>query len=435
MGEEAFQAYYKFTDETMDFLKKPQIKTFRINRSHKFHNLVEELALKLGCKRHESFNDLFTLPKEIGYYKAWDNENSIRVEKSIHKKTFSLMAETGLIYYQEVSSFLPVYLLDVKREHKVLDMCSSPGSKTTQLISMTDFLVANEPNNKRRNVLITNTSKFDTSNLIVTNYDGRFFPTKFKFDRILCDVPCSSDGTIRKDPSILKFWNINKSKGLAKLQAQILKRSLELLEEDGIAIYSTCTFNKMENEDVLEEVLDHNYEILDVTNKLNNFKVRRGLTEKTYNAMRIFPEDNDTGGFFICVIRKIPKEDKKIKPIKNESKDFNLTNSKIEFVDDSFISSIKVNYPMNSNQSFFKNSINSLKKINTCLVPLFNYTHDVAGVKAFDLIKINNTKIWRPLQINYELCIDKQLLYSLLKDEFIDYPSERTGFIGVFMII
>ncbi|KCZ73727.1 hypothetical protein H311_05315, partial [Anncaliia algerae PRA109] len=74
------------------------------------------------------------------------------------------------------------------------------GSKTTQLISMTDFLVANEPNNKRRNVLITNTSKFDTSNLIVTNYDGRFFPTKFKFDRILCDVPCSSDGTIRKDP-------------------------------------------------------------------------------------------------------------------------------------------------------------------------------------------------------------------------------------------
>ncbi|RVD91376.1 multisite-specific tRNA:(cytosine-C(5))-methyltransferase-like, partial [Tubulinosema ratisbonensis] len=183
-------------------------------------------------------------------------------------------------------------------------MCSAPGSKTTQLINLTNFLVANEPNNKRRNVLVTNTSKFTTNNLVITTYDARYFPLQIKFDRILCDVPCSSDGTIRKDPSILFDWSISKSKGISQLQLQILRRGLKLLKDDGILVYSTCTFNQLENENVLEEALTEEYEIINVNDSLQGLCFTNGNTFKTKNAVRILPNGEDTGGFFISVIRK-----------------------------------------------------------------------------------------------------------------------------------
>lgn len=452
-GEEAFKEYYKFNEETMNLLKTPQLKIFRINRSNKLHKRVESIIREAGCIPHRCFNELFVLPKEINYYKGWDNERkklefNTNKEKNLTenknltedenlkkiKKLFSLLADSGLIYYQEISSFLPVYLLKVEKNHKVLDMCSAPGSKTTQLIELTDYLVANEPNYKRRSVLVTNTSKFNTKSLVITTYDGRFFPTQIKFDRILCDVPCSSDGTIRKDPSLLFDWSINKSIGISKLQKSILKRGIQLLKNDGILIYSTCTFNKVENEDVLESVLTDDYEIINVNHLLEGLSFVNGLTEKTRNAIRIIPNKEDTGGFFISLIRKKSEENKE-----NSSSNDILVNNKINdntndksINDESdFIDLLNYNH-FNKKECFIKSSANSIRLINKEMKEILNYKVDLFGVKVFELLKINNNKIWRPLLLESDYLIDKETLLGLLKNELIIYKSDFIGFKGVF---
>lgn len=196
--------------------------------------------------------------------------------------------EVGSISRQEAVSMIPPIFLDVRPEHLVLDMCAAPGSKTAQLIEalhspMTSspdnydpcpqgLIVANDSDQKRAHMLVHQAARLPSPNIVVTNVDASALPKiqvpwkddkddssiqakDLKFDRILADVPCSGDGTIRKNIAIWKDWNMNNGLGLHALQLRILLRGLNALRPGGRLVYSTCSLNPIENEAVIAAAL------------------------------------------------------------------------------------------------------------------------------------------------------------------------------------
>eukprot|EP00842_Homolaphlyctis_polyrhiza_P005959 jgi/Hompol1/6364/HPOL_004956-RA len=192
---------------------------------------------------------------------------------------------------------IPVSFLDVRPGMAVLDIglrrdfhklililvwCAAPGSKTTQLLEaihadddtnaankLTDGLVvANDADYSRSYMLVHQAKRMNSPCLLVTNHDGQEFPrivlsnrrsnepvSVLQFDRVLCDVPCSGDGTMRKNKNIWHTWSVGNGNGLHKMQYKILKRGLELLKVGGRLVYSTCSFNPIENEAVVASML------------------------------------------------------------------------------------------------------------------------------------------------------------------------------------
>ncbi|CAG9131516.1 unnamed protein product [Plutella xylostella] len=166
---------------------------------------------------------------------------------------------------------------DAECPAKVLDMCAAPGSKTAQLIEFlhadeskmpTGFVIANDVDNSRCYMLVHQAKRLNSPCILITNHDSAVMPNmtvtdpehpgateQLKFDRVLCDVPCSGDGTMRKNPDIWTKWSNGNGNNLHGIQYRILKRGLELLSVGGRLVYSTCSLNPIENEAVVARVL------------------------------------------------------------------------------------------------------------------------------------------------------------------------------------
>jgi 16S rRNA C967 or C1407 C5-methylase (RsmB/RsmF family) len=330
-----------------------------------------------------------------------------------------LVSETtvGNISRQEVVSMIPPCLMDLRPGMVVLDMCAAPGSKSAQLLEMihhgeearvrkvlrkfakedgldlgdetqdeieadleadpsdngraTGLLIANDSDYKRGHMLVHQLKRLSSPNLIVTNHDATQFPslklpsedptakpTYLKFDRILADVPCSGDGTLRKNANLWKDWQPGNALGLHATQIRILVRALQLLKVGGRVVYSTCSMNPVENESVVASAIERcggstNVEILDCSDQLPALVRRPGMRKwkimdkscrmwdtweqvETFardenngivpgrvsqtmfpklegtdcydlpleRCMRVYPHLQDTGGFFITVLEK-----------------------------------------------------------------------------------------------------------------------------------
>jgi len=189
-----------------------------------------------------------------------------------------IQTDCGHITRQETVSMIPPVVLNAKEGMSVLDMCAAPGSKTCQLLevvggftSKTEFephgyVVANDADPKRAYMLVNQLKRMNSPSVYVTSCDGQYFPIlddksirgtdkEGMFDRVLCDVPCSGDGTIRKNPGIWKNWNQLGSLALHPLQLSIALRGARLTHVGGYMVYSTCSMNPMENESVVAELL------------------------------------------------------------------------------------------------------------------------------------------------------------------------------------
>jgi multisite-specific tRNA:(cytosine-C5)-methyltransferase len=336
-----------------------------------------------------------------------------------------LVSETsvGNISRQEVVSMIPPLLMDVKPGMAVLDLCAAPGSKAAQLLEMihrgeearirqvirtfstdevktedaqeeeaarleadsgddgraTGLLIANDADYKRSHMLIHQLKRLSSPNMIVTNHDATMYPplripnpenpskpNYLKFDRILADVPCSGDGTLRKNVNLWKDWTPGNALGLHLTQVRILVRALQMLKPGGRVVYSTCSMNPVENEAVVAAAIERcggpeKIEIIDCSDQLPLLKRKPGLrkwqimdksarlwnsweeveeyTKSTESGiapgrlvetmfprpassdcadlplercMRVYAHQQDTGGFFITALHK--KAEFKAKP-------------------------------------------------------------------------------------------------------------------------
>ncbi len=226
----------------------------------------------------------------------------------------------GYYYIQEIASMLPVLALKPKPGELVLDIAAAPGSKTTQLaaeMKNQGTVIANDVNLKRLKILASNLERCGATNVIITRKDGIAFCKRLKdqgflFDKILVDAPCSGEGTIRSSAITLKMWNPNTIRQLSKVQKSLVASALEILKPSGELVYSTCTHAPEENEEVVDFVLKEFPNVNIETIKLP-IKCRLGLTkwqDDEYNkevekSCRIYPQDNDTEGFFLAKFRRI----------------------------------------------------------------------------------------------------------------------------------
>ncbi|KAK5843400.1 hypothetical protein PVK06_005856 [Gossypium arboreum] len=330
----SFDEYYKEQrivspeewDAFMEMLRKPLPAAFRINATSQFcedirSQLANDFMKSLQAEAIEG-GDLEPI-KPLPWYPdnlAWQSNFSrmqLRKNQTLERfhEFLKLETEIGNISRQEAVSMVPPLFLDVRPDHFVLDVCAAPGSKTFQLLEIIyhsakgrflpdGMVLANDLDVQRCNLLIHQTKRMCTANLIVTNHEGQHFPgcrshknisngsettnnleqsiTQLLFDRVLCDVPCSGDGTLRKAPDIWRKWNGGMGNGLHCLQIHIAMRGLSLLKVGGRMVYSTCSMNPVENEAVVAEILRRcggSVELVDVSNELPQLIRRPGLTK------------------------------------------------------------------------------------------------------------------------------------------------------------
>ncbi|KAJ8130460.1 hypothetical protein O1611_g3170 [Lasiodiplodia mahajangana] len=368
----------------------------------------------------EHFNgDLVEAPQPVPWYPD-QLAYSMTTPKQVVRKfppfaSFQkfLVSETsvGNISRQELVSMIPPLVMDLKPGMTVLDLCAAPGSKSAQLLEMihsgeearirkfmesfgeaalpgkeqedvdpsedsaddgraTGLLIANDVEYKRCHMLVHQLKRLSSPNLIVTNHDATLFPSLrisqdpekptvpryLKFDRILADVPCSGDGTLRKNADLWKNWQPGNALGLHATQARILVRALQLLKVGGRVVFSTCSMNPVENESVVVsaiercggpdvvEIIDckdrlpllkrypgmHQWQIMDKSGRvwnnweevqqhvLNGGQAPGKISQTMFprpdtsdcsglpldRCMRVYAHQQDTGGFFITVLEK-----------------------------------------------------------------------------------------------------------------------------------
>ena len=255
----------------------------------------------------------------------------------------------GYYYIQELASMLPVIAIQPEKGETILDLCSAPGSKTTQLASEmqnSGLIIANEVSMGRLKILASNLERCGVTNTIISRKDGvalcnrinkymRFpssdvkkSPTgtereaykrnrkvsfEFKFDKILVDAPCSGEGTLRSSPKTYVIWNIKTIQNLPRIQKQLVLSAFEILKSGGELIYSTCTHAPEENEGVVDAVLQELGDKIKLEKISLPIKFREGITSfenKKYSnevkkCARIYPQDNNTEGFFIAKFKKL----------------------------------------------------------------------------------------------------------------------------------
>jgi NOL1/NOP2/sun family putative RNA methylase len=221
----------------------------------------------------------------------------------------------GYFYLQEAVSMIPPIILEPKSNEIVLDMCAAPGSKASQIAALMKnkgILIANDYKGIRLAPLGINLQRMGVSNTIITLMEGRFFLNSgIKFDKILVDAPCSGTGTIRKSLKTLRIWNPDMIRRLAGTQKQLIETAFNILKEKGILVYSTCSLEPEENEAVIDFLLNK-YKDARIEKINLNIKRSKPILEfenKKYDSnikdcLRIWPQDNDTEGFFVAKLRK-----------------------------------------------------------------------------------------------------------------------------------
>ncbi len=227
-------------------------------------------------------------------------------------------AITGLYQIQEAASLLPAQLLDPRPGERVLDLCAAPGNKTVQMaeaLGNRGTVVANDANRGRLGALAQAVKRLGIVNVTQTARDGQGMPwAAGRFDKVLVDAPCSCEGTFRKTATAAEETTPAFRERLVRKQLRLLRRGMALTRPGGCVVYSTCTFAPEENEGVVAAALaasGDDFELLPA--RLEDIHLEPGLTGwdgTGYGAAmaqcgRLWPHHNDTGGFFVAVLRRV----------------------------------------------------------------------------------------------------------------------------------
>ncbi len=296
-------------DDFLESLDQPHPSHLRVNRLKTTSDVVIE---RLGRYKAR----LSPLPVENGF-----------AFEGLEKPGATLEYFLGFYHLQGLSSMLPPLILDVEGEHSVLDMCASPGSKTTQISAIMGnrgLLIANELNRRRLSILKFHIERLGATNVVVTSYQAQNFPTKYpdrtplRFDRVLLDAPCTGEGRYRTvlrsdEAEKMRPFSEKGSQIMSRYQKQMILRGFDLLKDGGIMVYSTCTYSPCENEMVVDFLLKEREGAEVVPFKLKGLKIEQGVTAwkgmvfdpSLSNTGRVYPHRIDSWGFFMAKIRKL----------------------------------------------------------------------------------------------------------------------------------
>ncbi len=283
-------------DEFIKSFSQPLYRALRINRLKADYQIIsEEIQLKEK-----------TVFDEDTYY--------LEAEDKSGKHPYHL---AGLFYLQEPSATMVVNALDIKEKDWVLDLCGAPGGKSTQILSKlnrTGFLLSNEYERKRANILLSNIERFGCDNYLITNnsVDDLCPELLSVFDKVLVDAPCSGAGMFKKYPDSMYQYNHKMVMANQKRQLYILDYAYLTLKEDGILVYSTCTFNRYENEEVVRLFLEKYPDM-----KLVNTGLSCGQPgfDKWQLTTRVFPYQGGEGHFVSKFIKTSTTEKIKLKTL------------------------------------------------------------------------------------------------------------------------
>jgi 16S rRNA C967 or C1407 C5-methylase (RsmB/RsmF family) len=219
----------------------------------------------------------------------------------------------GLAHAQEEAAMWAVRALDVLPGQRIVDLCAAPGNKTAQIAALMQnrgMVVANEHATARLASLRFNLDRLGVSCAVVMRHDAAVVPgADGEADAVLADVPCSCEGTSRKH---LRAPSPRFRATVVQVQTAILRRALRLVKPGGVVVYSTCTYAPEENEGVLSAISPELARV-EPFSPPSGFVTRPGLVswgestfrEDAVHAHRIWPHDNDTGGFFVAKLRRV----------------------------------------------------------------------------------------------------------------------------------
>ena len=296
--EELYKTYnVRIADKILMGMAQKRLTTLRVNTlRYNIENLIQ-----------------YFQEKNIEYEKVpW--YNNALIIKNIEEKEFKELDiyKNGYIYLQSLSSMIPALVLDPKKGEKVLDLTAAPGSKTTQMSAIMKnegYILANELDKIRCERLKYNINMQGAKIVEVINGKGEEIGEKYPntFDKILLDTPCSGEGRFSiLDTNTYKNWSTKQVSELVKIQKQLLESAVKALKQNGIMVYSTCTLNKKENEEILNWGIENlNIEILDIDLKLkDSIKGNaKGLDKLVEKSLKVLP-NKEQEGFFIAKLRK-----------------------------------------------------------------------------------------------------------------------------------
>lgn len=261
------------------------------------------------------------------------------------RELLALLHDTGRVTRQEAASMLPILVLDPQPNELLLDLCAAPGSKAThaaERMAPTGVVVANEPISGRVNMLASNRGRLSLHNVMITQHDGRHVGRipKPGFDAIVADVPCTGSATSRKNKDVWWSWSPKGGRTMFQLQVDIASRGAQLLRPGGTMVYSTCSIDPVENEAVIAELIQKCpwMDVIEIDeSNVDGLVWHHGLTawspldeqgkaseppqdvpffderylppsdDEILNALsktrRLYPQDNNTGGFFVALLR------------------------------------------------------------------------------------------------------------------------------------
>ena len=335
----------------------------------------------------------------------------------------------GLYYLQEPSAMTPANVLPIEKGDIVLDACAAPGGKSLELASKlgdSGLLVSNDISVSRAYSLLKNLELGGHKNIYVMAEDISKLSKKFvkSFDKILIDAPCSGEGMFRKDPSIIKEWEDKGNEYYANLQKDIVKSAVSMLKDGGMMVYSTCTFDKSEDEDIVSYILS-----LDDDLKLERISEYEGFTRgiDMDEAIRLYPHKLQGEGHFVALVKKdTPKtvtvKKKHVSKIDSKEAEEFIKLIKRDF-DDGYFEIINNNLYFIPEYDFEKKGLRILRS-GLLMGEIKKHSFEPSMALALNL-KMNEFKN----VIN--LSVDDKRVISYLKGETISVPETKDGWVLV----
>lgn len=254
--------------------------------------------------------------------------------KSRPSFTLDPLFHAGYYYVQEASSMYTGVLLERAMTQllagrsglRILDLCAAPGGKSTHILSIigsNDLLLSNEVIRSRASILADNVAKWGYPNAVVSNNDPADFAALDDFfDVVVVDAPCSGEGMFRKDPEAVNEWSVDNVHLCASRQRRIVSDIWPALRSGGFMIYSTCTFNTLENDENVAWIVSE-------------------LGAELIEKRRFLPEEERGEGFFIALLRKNGDHSPSVKMSRNQKGQIPSCSSYISQVDGQFAFSLK----------------------------------------------------------------------------------------------